>query len=248
MIASLPMYDRPETAAANDALWSLIRNELRGAGVEAPVALTRDEDLWAQWTAPDLVLSQTCGMPLAVKLKDRVTYVGSPVYDIDCPPGYYFSALVARKDDPRSGFNDFSGACLAYNDSMSQSGWGAPHTYAQVHGVSFGSSLETGSHRASARAVADGRADIAALDAVTWKMIQRWDPYADTLRLIGETPPTPSTPYIAALGADRDVSRQAMHEAIAQLSGSEKSALCLKGIVDIPIHAYDALKRPPKPY
>jgi hypothetical protein len=27
VIASLPMYDRPETRAANDRLWQLIRSE-----------------------------------------------------------------------------------------------------------------------------------------------------------------------------------------------------------------------------
>ena len=52
MIASLPMYDRPETAAANDRLWQGVRERL-GQG---PEHLTRGGDLWAQWQSPDLIL------------------------------------------------------------------------------------------------------------------------------------------------------------------------------------------------
>lgn len=40
MIASLGMYDRPETMAANDRLWALVRDGLRARGIAAPEALT----------------------------------------------------------------------------------------------------------------------------------------------------------------------------------------------------------------
>ena len=243
MIASLPMYDRRETAAANDALWALARDGLARAGVAAPEALTRDGDLWGQWTAPDLVLSQTCGLPLATKLRDKVRYVGSPEYDIDCPPGHYFSKVVARKGAQ----TDFNGACLAFNDPFSQSGWGAAQTFAAAHEVTFGRLLETGAHRLSAQAVADGRADLAVIDALTWKMIQRWDPCADVLQVIGQTPPTPATPYITGPNGDAEAIHAAMADAIAQLSGSDRETLGLKGIVHVPIDAYLAVTRPEPP-
>ena len=59
MIASLPMYDRPETAAANDRLWQGVRTRLG----EGPEHLVRAGDPWEHWQSPDLLLSQTCGLP-----------------------------------------------------------------------------------------------------------------------------------------------------------------------------------------
>ena len=43
--AALPMYDFPETAAANDAFWAAIASRLNARGVEAPAELTRGADL-----------------------------------------------------------------------------------------------------------------------------------------------------------------------------------------------------------
>ncbi|MEM9343656.1 MAG: PhnD/SsuA/transferrin family substrate-binding protein [Pseudomonadota bacterium] len=245
MIASLPMYDRPETFAANDALWTLIRDAFRSAGADAPDGLTREGDIWAQWTAPDLVLSQTCGLPLATRLWDDVTYIGAPVFDIECAPGHYFSRVVMRKDDLR---DDLSGTRLAFNDTMSQSGWAAANAYASANGFAFRSKTETGAHRVSAQAVAEGRADIAFIDAVTWEMIRRWDDCAQTLRMVDATPPTPALPYIAALGADADVIFQLMLNAFAQLSGSDRQVLCLKGITRLPRNAYLRQKPPDRPH
>ena len=58
MIASLPMYDRPETAAAHDAFWALIRDHAAQEGLDLP-PLTRGDDLWAQWEDPRMILSLT---------------------------------------------------------------------------------------------------------------------------------------------------------------------------------------------
>jgi len=93
MIASLGMYDRPETMAANDRLWALVRDGLRARGIAAPEALTRGAGAyWQAWEDPALVLSQTCGFPYRAKLHGKVTLVASPDYGLQgCPPGYYCS-------------------------------------------------------------------------------------------------------------------------------------------------------------
>src|SRR5208337_3099340 len=62
-IAALPMYDFPEIAAANDALWAAIAAGLKARGVGAPARLTRGEDIAALWRDPGLVFGQTCGYP-----------------------------------------------------------------------------------------------------------------------------------------------------------------------------------------
>jgi ABC-type phosphate/phosphonate transport system substrate-binding protein len=249
VIAALPMYDRAETALANDRLWAAIRDRLRAAGLPAPDALTRDAgDLMAQWTAPDLVLSQTCGLPYRALLHGRVTLVGTPDFGIEgCAPGWYRSVLVARADDPRHGVMAFDGARLAYNDAMSQSGWGAAVAFAARHGLRLVPVLATGAHRLSAAAVAEGRADIAAIDAVTWRMICRWDAVAASLRVVAATEPTPGLPYIARAGADAAALRAAVAAAIAGLDPADRAATGLRGLAMIPAADYLALPVPPAP-
>lgn len=248
MIAALPMYDRPETQAANDRLWALIRAALADAGIPAPGRLTRGRDLWEVWTDPALVLAQTCGLPFRTRLAGRVTLIATPDYGVEgAPPGHYCSCLVVRADDPRERLADFAAGCLAFNDANSQSGWAAPVGHAAARGLAFARLLATGSHRASAHAVAEGRADIAGIDAVTWEMIRRWDPWAARLRVLETTAPTPGLPLIAAPGADRAATAAAVARAIAALDPGDRATLRLRGLVEIPAEAYLALPAPPPP-
>ncbi len=249
MIASLGMYDFGPAQAANDRLWALIRTGLRGRGVNAPEALTRGEHAyWDAWQSPDLLLSQTCGYPFRARLHDTVTYVGTPDYGVEgCAPGYYRSVFVARADDPRRTLVDFDGARFAYNEPLSQSGWAAPQTHAARLGIRLPPTLQTGGHRLSAKAVAEGRADIAALDAVTHALMQDHDSEARALRVVGMTDPTPGLPCITAAGRDPEPIFDALGEAIAALPAADCSILRLKGIVRIPASAYFAVPNPPPP-
>ncbi len=243
-LASLPMYDRPETAAANDRYWQAIRTRL-GHG---PDTLTRTGELWDHWLSPDLVLSQTCGYPYRARLHGLVTLVGTPDYGLDgCPPGHYRSIFVARADDPRTDLRAFADAPFAYNEPLSQSGWAAPQNHALAQGFSFTNPHQTGGHRLSARAVAEGRADLAALDALTWSLIQRHDPFAADLREIDRTTPTPVLPYITAATNDPPPLFDAIAAAIADLSPDDRTTLSLKGLVRLPPDAYLAIPNPPPP-
>lgn len=244
MIASLPMYDRPETAAANDRLWQGVRAALG----DGPAALTRGGDPWLHWHDPELVLSQTCGYPYRARLHGEVTLVGAPVHDLPgCPPGHYRSALVARHDDKRTDPHQFAGAVLAYNDPMSQSGWAAPQSHARARGFAFSNTLRTGTHAASARAVAEGRADLAALDAVSWTLMRRHDGLGARLRVIAHTPPTPALPFITAAGRAAGPLFAALAQAIAALSPADRETLVLSGLVRIPAADYLAVPTPPPP-
>lgn len=248
MIAALPMYDRPELQAANDRYWALIRAGLLARGIDAPDALQRgDAALMPQWESPDLVLSQTCGFPYRARLHGKVALVGTPDFGNDgCPPGYYRSILIARRDDPRGSFAQFDGAAIAYNDGLSQSGWAAPVNAAKAQGIRLLPGVETGAHRASFRAVAEGRAALAAIDALTWTLISA---YEDTsaVKVIGATDPTPALPYITALGRDADAIFDAVAEAILRLGAEDRARLHLKGIVRIPAAEYLAVPIPPAP-
>ena len=248
MIASLGMYDFGPAMAANDRLWALVRGALRARGIAAPDALTRGEGAyWPAWEAPELVLSQTCGYPFRARLQGRVTYVGTPDYGVEgCPPGHYNSVFVVRKDDPRAVLADFDGAPFAFNEALSQSGWAAPQTHATKLGLRLPPVVQTGGHLLSAAAVAEGRADIAALDAVTHALLQG-EPVAAHLRVIARTDPTPGLPLIAAKGADAEAIFDAVSTAIAALSDGDRATLRLKGLVRIPLADYLAVSNPPPP-
>jgi ABC-type phosphate/phosphonate transport system substrate-binding protein len=249
MIASLGMYDFGPAQAANDRLWALIRDSLRSRGIDAPDALTRGEPAyWDAWVSPDLILSQTCGYPFRARLQGRVTYVGTPDYGVDGTAlGYYRSVFVAHADDPRQTLADFDGAPFAYNEALSQSGWAAPQTHAAKLGLHLRPAGQTGAHRLSAQAVADGRADIAALDAVTFALMQDVDAVASRLRVVDVTDPTPGLPFITAPGRDPEPIFAALTDAIAALEPQDRAILRLKGLVRIPLAAYLAVPNPPSP-
>lgn len=248
MIASLPMYDRPELRAETDRYWALIRQELAARGIEAPDALRRgDALLMPQWESPDLILSQTCGFPYRARLHGHVELVGTPDFGNDgCPAGFYRSVLIARADDPRPDFAAFDGARLAYNDGLSQSGWAAPVNHAGALGIRLVAGMETGSHRASFHAVAEGLAELAAIDALTWRLISEFEDVS-AVRVVGATDPTPALPYITAKGRDAGAIFDAVACAIDRLSPQDRARLHLRGIVRIPADAYLAVPVPPAP-
>lgn len=244
MIASLGMYDMPPIRAAVDRFWRQIRDAL-GQG---PNHLTRDLDLWDIWRSPDLLLAQTCGLPYRTALHEAVTLVGTPDYGLpNCPPGYYQSVIVARAEDPRQSLDAFAGARFAYNEALSQSGWSAPIVHLRARGIPMGNLVQTGAHAASARAVAEGRADLAGLDALTWTLLQEHDPVAGALRVIGRTTPTPGLPYITARSEDASNLATAITDAMDHLAPSDREALHLRGLVAIPSAAYLAIPTAPPP-
>lgn len=243
MIAGLPMYDRAETRAANDRLWAAIRREL-GHG---PKRLSRGTDPWRLWLDPGLVLAQSCGLPYRTRLHSRVTLIGAPDHHLPgCAPGQYNSVFVTRRGDAAA-VEAYGERRLAYNEVGSQSGWAAPQAHAAERGFAFTRFVRTGAHRESARAVAEARADIAALDAVSWALIRRFDDFAGALQEIARTTPTPALPFIAAAGSDRARLFAAISAAIAALPAEDRSLLHLHGLVAIPADAYFSVVTPPGP-
>ncbi len=246
MIASLMMYARPELADENARYWALIRAAFEARGIATPVALSNDVPEYNVWLAPDLVFSQTCGMPLRTRLGDQVTLIGTPDFGLNgCPAGYYNSAVIVRADDKRVKPLDFRGARFAYNQTCSQSGYGAAYVWAHGHGFWFSDRRANGGHALSALMIANGDADIATVDAQSWRLIQRFDGFAKDLRVLGWTAPTPGLPYIAAKGADGPLMFEAVREAMDALDPQDRTALDLQGLVAIPRATYLAVVTPP---
>lgn len=245
MIANLMMYQRPELEAAHNRYWALIRKHLADAGIASPENLSQDAEEFSVWADPNLVLSQTCGMPYRTMLHDKVALVGTPDFGVEgCPEGYYRSALIVRKDDPRYDFLAYKDAVFAYNQTFSQSGYAAPYEHIQAYGFWFENKLHTEQHILSAKAVANGQADIASLDAVSWRLMCEYEGFAKDLRVLEWTRPTPALPYICAKGADPKATFNAVARAIAELADMDRDLLGLKGMVYISKEDYLAIPNP----
>ncbi len=242
MIAALPMYDRPENAAAHDALWSLVRDGLRARGVEAPDTLDRETNYMDGWARPDLVLGQMCNLPWRARFRNKVTVIGASDYGLEGDPaGHYHSVIVVRTGEATT-----HGDRFAYNDALSNSGWDLPQAWAKAHGVPVRPVLCTGSHTASARAVAEGGADIAAIDAVTWRGLTRWDATTAELEVIGRTGSSPGQTFVTRADQDPTPYHDAIAKAILALPEPAAATLGLRGIVVLAPSAYD-LPLPPEP-
>lgn len=247
-VASLPMYDWAEVRWATDALWAAIADRLNAAGIAAPDALTRSCPLDEVWTNPALLLSQTCAWPYITRLRGHVSLVATPVYDVDgCAGGLYSSFLVTRADEPGASLAAFRGRRFAINHRESLSGFVALRRAMTAEGLGEEDVgwLETGGHRDSMRAVAEGRADLAAIDAICWALAGRHETAAARLKTVGRTPLRPGLPFVSSASADPNtvrVIREALVEAVRDpQTRSAREALFLAGIEVIPEADYVAL-------
>lgn len=250
MIASLPMYDWPEIREATDAWWTGLARHLRAQGLRGvPRSLVRGGPPEAVWTHPALLLSQTCGLPLARRFHRKLQVVATPCYAAEgCDGPTYSSLILVRDDSGIRSLEDLRGRIAAYNSTDSLSGHLVLRLVLAGFGPLLGGAVETGSHAASMTAVAEGRADVCAIDCVTWAIAERHRPQLTAgLRRIARSPIMPALPYVtSARRGDGEVAalrtglRAAMQDpALAECRGS----LLLAGFDPAPGEAYAAIGR-----
>lgn len=203
-VASLGMYDHPRQRAANDRLWREIARILRARGIASvPAELDRSRPVQAVWRDPSLLFAQACGYPLVADPALDLRVVALPVYDVpDCSAGEHLSYFVTRRDDDSASLGDFRGRRAAINDRGSNTGLNLFRS--AIAGLAggqyfFSSVKETGSHRGSINAILTREADIAAIDAVTYAAIDRFEPEVTaSLRIFGKSATSPATPFVTA--------------------------------------------------
>lgn len=150
----------------------------RDGGGDPPAA--DPGDLLAHWRQPTLLLSQTCGYPLVTQLPEVQT-VGCFHYAAPgCEGRRYRSLLVVREADSHRMLGDF----LAVGRCAMPSTRSPATTYcvkwsrrSPGRGV-FSAVMFSGSHRQSLRELQQENADIAAIDCVTYALLQRHQPQA----------------------------------------------------------------------
>lgn len=247
-LASLPMYDLPEVRAATDAWWAGLAGHFRDQGLdEVPEALERGGDWQGIWREPGLLFSQTCGYPLMTQLAGAVRVVATPAYALEtCAAGHYCSVLVVRADDPAETLAELRGRTAAVNSHESQSGYNVLRYMLAplAEGRPFlRNVVVSGGHAASLAAVAEGEADVAATDGVTFALLRRYRPDAlEGLRVLTQSPTAPGLPYVtAAATSDDELAKLRAGLAAAcadDALSAVREALLLRGVEVFPEGAY----------
>jgi ABC-type phosphate/phosphonate transport system substrate-binding protein len=244
--ASLPWYDLPELETAHDRFWHALAERLRAAGLaDVPDTLDRHTPYEQQWRSAGLLLSQACGLDARVAHANRLRLVATPVYDVPgCSGPLYRSHVVVRADDPAQQLEDLRSRACAVNGATSWSGMGCLEQRVlplAIAGRFFAAVRVTGAHEASLDFVRTGRADLAAIDCVTFGLLQRLRPPAvEGLRILETLAPAPAPPFVTRSGAsEREVER--LRAALGDAVESEGAALSLVDVRALPLSAYDPM-------
>ncbi|MEK1931601.1 MAG: PhnD/SsuA/transferrin family substrate-binding protein [Pararhizobium sp.] len=251
-LASLAMYaSPPPLAEATAALWSFLSDALKRAGLDdIPGGLDTALRYNEAWTHTDLLLAQTCGFPYVKQLRGKVLLVATPVYDhpgCDGPSKCSF-IIVGKGSDARS-LEDLRGARAAINEPDSNSGvnlFRAALAPLARNGRFFSSVIETGGHRNSIAAITAGKADVAAIDCVTYGNVLRFDPESLAgVRILAETVKGPGLPIITRAGtSDEEMSllRQSLRQAMVEPSlATARDVLALKDFAVLSDADYEPL-------
>ncbi|MDC1429986.1 hypothetical protein N8199_08830 [Emcibacteraceae bacterium] len=92
--------------------------------------------------------------------------------------------------------------------------------------------------------VAEGKAEIACIDPISLTFMSEYEKFYNELRIIKWTKPTPSLPYISAIGIDQKIYFDVISEAISELPKDVRERLHLKGLVYIPKEKYLTYSNP----
>jgi len=250
-VACLPMYDLPEVRGASDAFWAGLAGHLRSEGLDdVPDRLTHDRSVTALPGNPNLRFGQCCGSDIVGNLGASFRLVATPNYSAHgCSGPDYVSFVVVQEDNRATRIADLRGAVCAINGPHSHSGAYAFYALLARSGATetFFSQVDiTGSHVASIDRVRDGIAAVAAIDCVTWALVERHRPEAlRGLRVLSRTEAAPGLPYITSSAANDDElarMRTAVFATFADRALADaRDALLLKDIEVLPRSAYDRI-------
>lgn len=250
-LAAINMYVLPSLLSAIDDLWSGIVRAMRAEGVpNVPDALTWRPANEGLWLSPDLFLAPTCGYPLVTTLSGKVRTIATPCFRIgDSVGSNYWSWILVRDDHSAERVEQLQGVRCAYNNKDSHSGYAVfRHLVAPLakEGRFFGQVLESGAHVESVSMLREGRVDVCCVDAVTFELMRRHEPWrTEGLTIIGGTASAPAHPYITAGATDDEVLRRmraALYAAMADPDTQAcRDALLIEGLEELPLSAYDRM-------
>jgi len=248
---SFPMYDFEEVRGAHEVLWSGVARKLRTAGVEGvPAVLDRSRSVHELWTDPGLLLSQCCGADLVGRYAGTLALVATPRYSAPGCDGCLYSSVVLVAEDSRAAeLPDLRNAVCVVNSRESHSGVNALRALVAPlsrRGRFFSRVVTSGSHPASVAAVARGEADVAAIDCVTYALLDRYRPsLLEGTRPLCYSARAPGIPFVTRTASDSNRIRQlqdallkAFEEPDVRVAGA---AVFIDGVEILPLSAYDRI-------
>lgn len=213
------MYDWPEVRNETEAFWDRVRTTVpRLPALSHPA---ESDDLLALWQDPATVVADCCWGAVDAGLCGTQQRLAQRSYH-GVPGGTgsrYRSAVVAIGGNTAEPGDDavlpdrIGSRRWAANSPDSRSGW---LSIAEDAGLPDDGVLWTGSHRASIRAVAAGRADLAAIDCRSWQLALDHEPAARELTVVGWTAPRLGTFFMTGTETRPDVAA-ALREALSAL-------------------------------
>lgn len=249
--ASLPMYDLPGLQEATDDWWRGLATCLRAAGIaEVPDTLSRAPENSAFWREKNLLLSQTCGYPLLKEYGADLQLVATPHYAArGCQGALYTSHVIVACDSAAGGLADLRGSRCAINNWGSQSGMNALRHAVATLAVGdrfFSQVLVSGGHHHSIAMVAAGDADVAAIDCVTYGLIEGHFPeQLAKVRILTQTTAAPALPYVTAASQPADLVErlcEGLAEAIASPDlAAVREALLIEDFSQVPLADYQVM-------
>ncbi len=149
-------------------------------------------------------------VPIAAPVLQGDRYSGRPIY---------FSDVVVRAESGIQSFSELRGRSWAYNEPLSQSGYGITRYHlvslGETHGF-FSEVVEAGFHEVAIRMVRDGEVDAAAIDSQVLAIEMRDHPeLAEGLRVIDSLGPSTIQPIAVSKRFDESF----RHEVLDVLVG-----------------------------
>jgi len=209
-VASMPMYDMPEVRSTLDSLWKDMARNLRLEGIsDVPGKLAHGRRLGNLWGNPALFISQCCGYDLVNRYAGTLVPIATPHYGAPGCKGYDYSSVVIVHEDCNSDdVLKMRGAVCVVNGLESYSGMGALRDLvapSSLQGRFFSDVKISGSHAASIDMVCNRVADVAAIDCVTYALIDWFRPDAvKGIRILGRTYRAPGIPYVMRACENQD--------------------------------------------
>lgn len=250
-LACLPWYDLVETQEATDRLWRLVAMELERCGqAQVPRELDRRADYESQWSSPDLLLGQACGYDVYCANNHNLQIVGVPLYDLPgCEGPRYRSFVIVREDSNYTSLEDLRGARCVINSPRSHSGMNSLRALVaplSEGGRFFDSVQVSGAHERSLDLVRLDRADVAAIDCITYGLLMRHRPEAlAPTRIVHHTEALTAPPYVTASKTSLHVCGilfEALERGIAALSHADRTQLGLLGIAPATMADYSGIQ------
>jgi ABC-type phosphate/phosphonate transport system substrate-binding protein len=201
-----------------------------------------------------LFIGHTCGYPLMKRLKNKLSPFCVPVFDAPGCHGLYNTSLfIASVNSKIQSLRDSYRGVAAFNGRDSNSGMNvfrhAVALLAQEKGRGqkfFSHLIESGSHKQSLIEVAEGRADVSAIDSVSFALIaDAWPALASDIRTIGYSVKTCGLPFVMPNSRLKITNPKRLtlqlNKALSMLPAQHRQSLRLVNFLDIKLSDYESI-------